>query len=102
MQKITAKKARELLIENRSHFCGVIQKKQPRDYIELLIDNYEKDIDDCILLGIQEVIHAQSNKLQFTGGSWLDFSKANCYKFNNYIVVSKENGYFNMVYRLEV
>ena len=101
MEKITTKKARELLVKNQSHFCGVINK-QPLDYIALQIDNYEKDIDDCTILGIQEVITTQSSMLQFTGGSCLDLYKSNCYKFNKYIVVSTDNGTCNMIYRLEV
>jgi len=100
MQKITAKKARELLVGNRCLICGVVNKRQ-HDYITLQIDNYEKNIN-LDEFESRKVITQQSNKLQFTGGSWLDFSKSNCYKYNNYIVVSKENGYFNMVYRLEV
>jgi len=101
MEQITAKKARELLVENMSHFCGVIRKKHPQDYIALQIDNYEKNIN-LDILELRKVEKQQSNKIQFTGGSWLDFTKTNCHQFNNYIVVSKEDDYFNMVYRLEV
>ena len=99
MEYITAKKARELLVKNQSHFCGVLRQK-PLDYITVWIDNYEKSIGLAIL-ELRKVENQKSNKIQFSGGSWLAFSKSNCYQFNNYIVVSNENGYFNMIYRLE-